>query len=144
MNRSGQRGLSDFFAHEEAYLEGVTADPGLAILPLTPNWQTTDFSLPAVTRGEHDPVRISIRSWSLKLLSRYLYTIGEWAQLCISALFTDLPIRHLTCHYIIISLYSFPRRNTHHVCFDQDAMACHKSNPANRARPFHSNGMFQR
>ena len=57
------------------------------ILPMTGHWEDADFSVANVVRPGQDVWAgdegrgngtVSLRDWSIKLLSRYAYTVGKW------------------------------------------------------------------
>lgn len=81
---SGERGLDAFLpqpettftpsSHDnESQSQSTWSDSG-PILPLTNDWRTTNFTLPSVLASSQE---VNLRQWSLELLSRYIYTVGE-------------------------------------------------------------------
>ena len=87
VNASGPRGLSAFLPDRQSLYKPTIKSPTQRsdrpydqspILPLTNTWQAADFSLDSVLQKY--PVEkggIALRSWTLRLLSRYLYVTGE-------------------------------------------------------------------
>jgi 3-O-alpha-D-mannopyranosyl-alpha-D-mannopyranose xylosylphosphotransferase len=121
VSASGDRGLHTILPSEDAVYypplgaaEGVwdTTEP---ILPMTKTWQEASFGLQDVIRRgsdvwndddeDHDEIAsqgVNLRKWSIKLLTRYHYAMGESQLFQITYLFqratTDLqdqPIPHL-------------------------------------------------
>lgn len=91
VSASGERGLHAFLPEEDAmYYPPVGASEGVwdttePVLPLTKTWQEADFDLKDVIRpgsdvwyGEEasESQGISLRKWSIKLLTRYHYAMG--------------------------------------------------------------------
>lgn len=94
VSASGERGLHTLLPDEDAMYyppmgagEGVwdTTEP---VLPLTKTWQEASFGLEDVVRRGSDVwddaevsegQGVSLRKWSIKLLTRYHYAMGEWA-----------------------------------------------------------------
>lgn len=76
---SGPVGLSAFLPPSERIFPALAtsaSDPSLSIphLPLVSDWHSGDFSLSAVLDTSVDT---SIRAWSLELLQRYRYVVGD-------------------------------------------------------------------
>lgn len=77
VNQSGRKGLAAFFPSDDVVVEGVTVNPNIAHLPLTREWTSTDFSLEAVTKGLSKPTTLNLQAYSMAMLSRYLYVLGQ-------------------------------------------------------------------
>lgn len=76
---SGPVGQSAFLPTSERVFSAIpdsTPDPALAIphLPLVPDWADGDFSLRGVLDTSRDT---SVRTWSMELMQRYRYVIGD-------------------------------------------------------------------
>ena len=88
---SGPRGLAAFLpSHNQVFhppqREARMWDREEPILPMTNRWQDADFSIANVVRAGQDIWAgeqpragggVSLRDWSIKLLSRYAYIYGE-------------------------------------------------------------------
>lgn len=80
---SGERGLEAFLPDPETTFTTTTSGRGLeARLPLTNDWRTTNFSLASILpRGDEYAndlsEEVSLRNWCLRLLSHYIYSIGD-------------------------------------------------------------------
>ena len=91
VSKSGPRGLSAFLPDAKQVFYPENRSPrrwerSEPMLPLTSSWQNVDFSLGAIVRPGQDVWNgseaqsdggISLRSYAIKLLSRYAYVIGE-------------------------------------------------------------------
>jgi hypothetical protein len=76
--QSGRKGLAAFFPSDDVVVEGATIDPKIAHLPLTREWRSTNFSLEAVTQGFSKPTTLNLQAYSMAMLSRYLYVLGQY------------------------------------------------------------------
>ena len=84
---SGSLGLSAFFPPNETYYETPawrrdTRPPAYIPpphLPVTSTWEEADFTLENVMAESAAPGEaVHLRTWCMKLLSRYQYVSGEW------------------------------------------------------------------
>jgi len=82
LRASGPVGLSAFLPpYERIYPSSNAQNPPIAVpegapvyLPLTKNWQTTDFTLHNCLQAR-SPVRV--REWVLRTMARYKYVVGD-------------------------------------------------------------------
>lgn len=89
ISASGPRGLAAFIPeHAQVVLKplGPTASGDEPVLPLTKDWQSTDFSIDNVVRLGQDSWpglaaagdgSVNLRQWCIKLLTRYAYVTGK-------------------------------------------------------------------
>lgn len=83
VNQSGARGLAAFLPDRVVVLAvaGGADEKQPPHLPLTQAWRDTDFGMASVVNAAPGRVvdgRVSMRTWTMLLLSRYLYMSGEF------------------------------------------------------------------
>lgn len=94
---SGPLGLKEVFPSPEAAYtipKTAPAPPYIAPphLPMTPTWEEADFSLAkSVAKTALPGDTVPLRQWCMHLLSRYLYTYGEWDVMWMGARMEDVP-----------------------------------------------------
>ncbi|KAJ9094331.1 hypothetical protein QFC19_008017 [Naganishia cerealis] len=83
VNRSGKRGLSAFLPDKDQVVasssSSLTDMEQPPHLPLTKSWEATDFALGSVLKaapGTERDGQVNLRTWTVLLLSRYMYISG--------------------------------------------------------------------
>ena len=80
---SGRLGLDSFLPSSDRKTPGdALSDPEeVPHLPLNARWEDADFRIESVMSKAQG---MSVREWTLRLLERYRFAIGEWCDLRIT------------------------------------------------------------